>query len=836
MFGSVLRARRRRAGLTQEALAERSGLGVRTIRKLENGLIRQPRNDTVRLLADGLNLTGEDRAVFIDSALAENDADVSARRPSPVFSLPSDTADFTGMDEQIAVMEARLAERQAADTAVPVVALAGAAGMGKTTVAVHVAHRLRRIYPDGGMFINLRGTQSNPVPPDEALGRLLHALNESAAASARSLDEKVERYRLTLAARRVLVVLDDAGGLEQVAPLLPGHPGCGVIITSRAPVAGLPGVITLDVQAMSESHALGLLRHIIGDTRLDQDPGAAETLVRLCDQVPLAVRIAGARLANRPQWPVATLVSRMGDERRRLDELRLGEFGVRSSLAVSYHGLDETGKRAFRLLGFLDPSDFAASTAAALLAVPVAAAEDVLDRLADARLVEYISKTGGRIRYRMHDLVRIYARECAEAEESVGDRTTAVARAITQALRAVEGVAEHLPVAVRRLYQPDLDPSWLAVDGGYGPELLDEEPMLVAMVERASALGLDRLACALAEALVFAVFGTYNRFDGWDRTHAAACAAADAAGNDSGRAALECGLGQLRYTEDRFAEAKHHFQLAIDRFRAGGNPHGEAVATNGIGTAHRELGEHDLALLYHERAREALFALGDWHGVAHALYGIGYAHRELGHDELAAHHLEEAARQYRRIGHHRGEAIAIRGIGLIHRARDEHELAEQFCERAHRIIETTGDRHLRCYTLQALAKVWIRRGATDRTKPVLLNSLRVCREHQDRLGVALMLRTIGELHLAEGDAESALHWLTQAMTIWRHLHLLLWQARTLRDIGAAHAVGSDCAQAHPHWAEAMTIFRAHRTREAEELDIWRRSWGCHCDPGVLTER
>jgi transcriptional regulator with XRE-family HTH domain/tetratricopeptide (TPR) repeat protein len=834
VFGSVLRARRRRAGLTQDALAERTGLGVRTIRKLENGLIRKPRPDTVRLLADGLNLTGDDRDVFVEAALAEDDAD--RRRPSPVFFLPSDTADFTGMDEQIAVMEARLAERQATDTAVPVVALAGAAGMGKTTVAVHVAHRLRRIYPDGGMFINLRGTQANPVPPDEALGRLLHALNESAAASARSLDEKVERYRLTLAARRVLVVLDDAGGLEQVAPLLPGHPGCGVIITSRSPVAGLPGVTTLDVQAMSEAQALGLLRHIIGGTRLDQDPGAAETLVRLCDRVPLAVRIAGARLANRPQWPVATLVGRMGDERRRLDELRLGEFGVRSSLAVSYRGLDEAGKRAFRLLGFLDPPDFGASTAAALLAVPGAAAEDVLDRLADARLVELITRTGGRIRYRMHDLVRIYARECAEAEESVDDRTTAVARAITQALRAVEGVAEHLPVAVRRLYQPELDPSWLAVEPGSGPELLDEEPMLVAMVERAGALGLDRLACALAEALVFAVFGTYNRFDGWDRTHAAACAAADAAGNDAGRAALECGLGQLRYTEDRLAEAKYHFQLAIDRFRAAGNPHGEAVATNGLGTAHRELGEHDLAVPHHERARAALTALGDWQGVAHAHYGIGYAHRELGHDELAAHHLEEAARHYRRIEHRRGEAIAIRGIGLIHRARGELELAEHHCERAHRIIETTGDRHLRCYTWQALAKVWIRRGATDRAKPVLLDSLRVCREHQDRLGTALMLRTIGELHLAEGDAESALHWLTQAMTIWRRLRLSLWQARTLRDIGAAHAVISDCAQSHPHWAEALTIFRAHRTREAEELDAWRRSWGCHCDPDVLTER
>jgi tetratricopeptide (TPR) repeat protein len=417
-----------------------------------------------------------------------------------------------------------------------------------------------------------------------------------------------------------------------------------------------------------------------------------------------------------------------------------------------------------------------------------------------------------------------------------------VSRALGLGLQQVERRSERLSFAVvPRLYEPatpvSVDPALVEASGLAGAEgFVAEEPSLVAAVERAAALGMDDLACALADALIFAAFAVHNNFTGWNRAHRAALVAAQSTGNLRAEAVIECGLGQLRYKEDRFEEARRHFERALTLFRQEGDHRGETVTMNGLGTVCRELGEYAAALSLQGQAGLALERLGDAEGAAHAHYGIGYVHRELGDDVRAMEHLNWSLEMFRKARHGRGEAIAIRGIGLVHRARGELAEAEAYCAQAHDIALGTGDRLLTSYTAQALAKIWIRQGASDRARPALDQGLTVCTELRDRLGMALIRRTIGELHLAVGDPASAVVQLTQANRGWQALGHDLWRSRTLRDLGAAHAALGDGVAAHRAWAQARAGFERFGTRERLELTAWRRQWGCTCPPDALIDR
>jgi DNA-binding SARP family transcriptional activator len=407
---------RLRAALMRASYA--SGQAVRALEVYREGYAR---------LRDELGVEPGPELRRLHEAVLRHELAGAAGRPvrTPVVALPPDTADFIGRPDELAVLQERLGADRAPATALPVVAISGPPGIGKTTLAVHAAHRLRPAFPDGALFVDLGHTQTRPLPPRDALGRLLTALTSQVRQPALGLDELTERYRLALAGRRVLVVLDDAGGLEQLLPLLPGEPGCGVIVTSRAHLAGLAGATRIDVGALASPAALRLLAKIVGADRLAAEPTAAQDLVRLCDGVPLAVRIAGTRLANRAHWRVATLVRRMADEHQRLDELVVGRLAIRTTLAASYLRLTPLARRAFRIVGLLDPPDVEARSVAALLSIPPDAAEELIEQLVDARLVEVVAPGGEPVRYRMPDLVRIYARE--QQAESDQDRADTMA-------------------------------------------------------------------------------------------------------------------------------------------------------------------------------------------------------------------------------------------------------------------------------------------------------------------------------------------------------------------------------------------------------------------------
>ncbi|MEU4425530.1 BTAD domain-containing putative transcriptional regulator [Actinoplanes sp. NPDC024001] len=280
-------------------------------------------------------------------------------RPVPA-QLPPDAADFTGRDEQAAQL-IRLLEHSSVGV------IAGPGGIGKSALAVHVAHRVAAAYPDGVLHVDLRGMSASPASPAEVLGRFLRAFDVDPSAIESSLDERMNQYRSLLADRRVLVVLDDAANEQQVRPLLPGSPRCGVLITSRNRLPGLAGARLLELDMLSEQEATTLLARVVGDDRVAAAPDAAAAIVTSCGRLPLAVRIAGARLATRRHWSAELLARRLGDERRRLDELWAGDQQVRATIEMSLRGLDPRARTVLRRLGQLGPADFPCWVVAALL-------------------------------------------------------------------------------------------------------------------------------------------------------------------------------------------------------------------------------------------------------------------------------------------------------------------------------------------------------------------------------------------------------------------------------------------------------------------------------------
>jgi DNA-binding SARP family transcriptional activator len=350
--------------------------------------------------------------------------------------LPPDSADFTGRLGELPVLTAALGGSEEPAGAprpacgVPVVALSGQGGVGKTALAVHAAHTLADSYPDGQLFAVLSGTQPAPADPDQVLGRFLRALGVPVQAIPDEGEERAALYRSMVGGRRVLVVLDDAADEAQVLPLLPGTASCAVIVTSRARLGALPGVRHVDLAPLPAEDGLRLLERIAGLARTASDPCASRQLVGVCAGLPLALRIAGSRLASRPHWSVGELAGQLADERKRLDALRHRDLELRASFALSYRGLGPAEQRLFRLLGLLDAPDVAVWTAAALLDTSPAEAGQLLEILADARMVEVTgSGQADQRRYRLHDLVRIYARELAECVDSPEARTDALARA-----------------------------------------------------------------------------------------------------------------------------------------------------------------------------------------------------------------------------------------------------------------------------------------------------------------------------------------------------------------------------------------------------------------------
>ncbi|MFI9006591.1 BTAD domain-containing putative transcriptional regulator [Actinosynnema sp. NPDC053489] len=746
----------------------------------------------------------------------EADAPVpEATRPPTPSQLPFDIADFTG---RVAEQE-RLVARLTGDTpAVRVCAISGQPGAGKSTLAARVAHAVREHFADGQLYADLRGVRAVPADPAEVLAGFLRALHVADAAIPADPGERARLYRTLLADRRVLIVLDDARDERQIRPLLPGGGTCAVLVTSRERLGAVGGATHLDLRVLPEPEAVDLLDRVVGNGRVPAEPRAAAEIVRLCGRLPLALRIAGARLAARPHWRLARLAERLGVQHRVLRELTLGDLEVRGSLALSYDGLSDRERTALRRLGLLDVSAFGGWLVAPLLDCGPQEAEEVVERLVDSQLLDLDSTDDGvTLRYRMHELTRAFARERGEAEESPDEVRAACARAGLAWLGLVELAGSRMPhtgfagppVAVDPRYFDD------ATDVVADPEAWfdAEQEGLVGFVERAAELDLADVAGRLAATLCASRFSVRNLFGQWWRTHSAALAAARRAGDLAGEARLLAGLGWLRYEQDRFEESETYYREALDAHRRSGDEQGEATTLLALSAVQRERGELDAA---RESLETALSALREPSLVAQATHGLGRVLTEQGDLAGGLAACERTLAAYRAIGDRRGEAIALRSIGIVHRAAGRWAEAAECCARAVEVLHGLGDRLMWAYATQALVKARIRQGAGAVARAALLECLGVCNEMRDGFGQALVLRTLGELELAAGRAQMAKSYLERSLHWWDSFGLPIWRARTLRDLAAAREALGQAEESDLAWAEALEVFRAHGAREATE--------------------
>jgi len=433
--------------------------------------------------------------------------------------LPRVPADFTGRSAEVTALTAALTS-DCESGAIHVVS--GKGGIGKSTLAVKVAHLIADKYPDGVLYAELGGMSDTPVEPNEILGRFLRALGAPSTGLSEAVEERAELFRTLVSGRRMLIVLDDAATEPQVLPLLPGGRGCAVVITSRLRLTGLARLVELDV--MNAADSIEFLRKMIGAERASAESDAVMRIVNECHGLPLALRIAGARLASRPRWPLRLLADRLADERRRLDELALGDQAVRASIALSYRNLDPQARSAVGWLGLLGLPHFPAWIVATMLGVSGAEGERLIERLVDAHLVDFVRVDGvGHLRYKLHDLVRLYAREHADAEQTPQDRRAILARLLGTWLWLAEAVIAGSP--------PGEFPVRERPGGTFRPptEVIERvlaEPRawfdveycsLITAVQLAAAAGLHQLASELAAVLSTAEYGMTGQFDAWTR-------------------------------------------------------------------------------------------------------------------------------------------------------------------------------------------------------------------------------------------------------------------------------------------------------------------------------
>ncbi len=738
--------------------------------------------------------------------------------------LPPDPTDFTGRDLVVRQL-LELFDGTHRGTAIAVVA--GPGGVGKSALTIHVAHQLRTVYPDGQLHVDLRGIGPVPASPAEVLGRFLRALQIDPNAIPTSADERMDAYRSSLAGRRMLVVLDDAANEQQVRPLLPGSSGCGVLISARNRLPGLAGAQLVELDMLTVEEATTLLSRVAGSDRIQRAPDAADRIVLSCGRLPLAVRIAGARLAARRQWSPGLLADRLADEHRRLDELRVGDQQIRATIEMSYRGLDGPTRTALRRLGRLGLPDFPAWVVAALLDTDPATAETVIEHLVDAHLVDYtfVDQTG-HVRYRLHDLIRIYAREQAGRDEPEPDLLAAITRVLTGWLavlgRLIEHIVDRATSGAIQVSPPSpirpVDPA-LVADALADPRswLDTEQTSLVLAVELAAEVGLDEIAVELATMLCASGYPLNHVEDLWKRVHHVGLLAARRSADEHQEAVLVAALGQRRYEQDQFAQARRYLSEAVTLFRDLGDQRGEAASLVALGLACRDQGYLPEAQHFLRQAATPVRALDDATALAHWQRILGSVHLEQGHFVDADAALDEALAAYRRVGNRRGTALTLRTIGLAHRARGRLGESEQALTQALTVFRDLGDLTLEAFCLRALAKTFLRMGRAEQAQASLDAALQVHRARHDRWSEAMALRTLGELELAAGRLGPADRWLAEALAIFQEQDAILFAARTLRDIATLRQAQGEHAQARLARAEAVEVFRRYGAREYGEL-------------------
>jgi tetratricopeptide (TPR) repeat protein len=737
----------------------------------------------------------------------------AAVRPAPtsLYGLPADTADFTGRDNDVGELEELLRSGGSRAGVVMISALTGKPGVGKSALAIHVAHRLRDHYPDAQLYVNLRGAEPEPLDPDGVLAEFLKALGVTGDVMPQGVERRAAVYRSHLTGRRALIVLDNAHDERQVRPLLPGSATCAVIVTSRAPLSGLDGVRPRTLDVLDCEAAVELLGKIGGRERISAEPEQASEIVQLCGCLPLAVRIAGGLLAKQPTWTLAKLGRRLRDERRRLDELRLGDLEVRGSFALSYDALDADAARVFGRLTALSGPDFGPGVVAALDESETNATERVLERLADAQLLE----TRVEDRYRFHDLIRLFALERAERDESPEALELAASRARAWYLQEAQIADAMLRLGRGQAASIDIDDAAPARGHGW---LARERANLVAAVEQAHAAQDWQTTQQLAASLT-RFLSRWSHWDDWSRTHELALEAARLAADRASEAYMLNSVGVVYGHQGRWEKAIGCHEEALEIWHDLGDHLGEASALGNLGVVHAAQGRWEDAIVCYEHTLERFRAVGDREGEAETLncFGRVYAGRGPWEEAIGCH--EQALEIWRDLGDRLGEASALGNLGGVYARQGRWEEAIGCFQESLKTSAELGDRRGKAGMLGNLGLAYARQGRSGEAIDFYEHSLEVMRELGDRQSEAQMLNNRGVAHGDQGCWEEAIECHEQSLEITRGLGDRAGEARALGNLGRAHGDQGHVKGAIEFYEQCVRITRelGDRHGEAEAL-------------------
>jgi DNA-binding SARP family transcriptional activator/tetratricopeptide (TPR) repeat protein len=697
-------------------------------------------------------------------------AENSRRLP---FQLPAALADFTGRRAELDRLIGALTKADSYP-GVPVVAISGSPGIGKTALALYAAHQARDRFQDGQFWVQLAGSSARPRDPGDALGEMLRALGVPGPAIPDSGTERAVALRSALADRKVMVVADDAASAAQVRPLLPGASGCALIVTSRMQLDGLDGATLLPLDAMTSAEATDLLSRIVGPERVSAEPDAASELAEACGAMPLALRIAGAKLAARPSWPVSAMASKLtrSRSRSRLGELDAGELSVRASISSAYAALPERSSRAFRLLALLGPADFAEWVIGVVLGEPgtVGVADDLVRR---SLLIPAGVDATGEPRYRLHDLLRDYATERLAADPAPD---TAVARD-----RLLEAWLQ-----LARQANANLPPE------PYFPPLRQAAPPTILPEELAFSLTANPIAWFTAERT--------NLLTTVDQ----AC--------QIGRIDLARRLGDnqyaYQYVQDRFDDAERAWRNIAKAARRTGANGDAAYADLRVAAATMRRGYSAEAAVLLDECVEQFQVMQEPDLLAFALYWRAACAWDLDDFEAAQRHAERGRVLAREVSNRYAELANLRILGLSLSLVGEHATAVNLCEQAMSLAEALGSGPYVLVALHSLALVCCHVGQVDRSLDVSMRLLDLSRQLDDVRATSTALGVVADACLRMGRYPEAIGALRQALPDFRAHHAGRHIGLCLLKLGYAHEGVGQHAEAVGFLKESLGLFRS----------------------------
>jgi DNA-binding SARP family transcriptional activator/tetratricopeptide (TPR) repeat protein len=635
--------------------------------------------------------------------------------------LPTAPAHFAGRQRELRSLTGWLDAGTAAGQAM-ILTIGGTAGVGKTALALRWAHQMQHRFPDGQLYVNLRGfdASSAPVAPADAITGLLESLNVPAGRISARLDALAGLYRSLVAGRRMLILLDNARDEAQVRPLLPGAPTCVVLVTGRNQFTGLvaaEGARPLTLEVLSEAEARQLLAGHLGAERVAAEAAEAAELTALCARLPLALAITAARAALRPVFPLASFTAGLRDARQRLDWLDAGDQAadVRAVFSWSYRLLGEPAARMFRLLGAHPGPDISAAAAASLAALSGLAARAALSELTRAHLLtEYIPG-----RFAFHDLLRAYATERAHADDSLAERRAAIHRALDHYLHTANNGMLLIDEAPWPLlpepYQPGAVPEEL---GSYAKAMAwfaAEHPVLRAMICQAAHCGFHAHASQLP-ATMGAYLSRTGRWDEWATVNRTALAAARRLGDQQAQARAHHCIGHALSHQGSHRSGDPHIEHALRLFEEIGDGPGQARTHTAIASALSEQRRYREALEHAQRALHMYQQGGDKAGQAFALNEVGWYHAALGNHQRALKYCAMALAQHRELGHRFGKAETLDSLGYCSHQAGRYDQAVAYYQQALTTHTDAGDHYCRARTLIHLGETHQANGHPEATR------------------------------------------------------------------------------------------------------------------------